>query len=577
MDVEDDEEMDVDDDDGMDDPEVIHPYEEDDPLNRPPPDFDSEPEAVAAPVGRSTLQLLPPICRFSGTFYVGEGSSATDFTIDHCKVSTHEPLGKNMDALHSKVKTLTKQMKDRSDTEFWMLRKFDKSDLRMNSFDDDLSELDSALREDILCCSKMEQLVTDLSRQIQELKKEDAQVENKESREMLNTAQERAEYHCDNAKYYRHHLARVPYDPAADPAMCACLDDPYVMAQDAATVPTRDDDDLVTPEDPQPSEPRGSPRDPHFLCVAKAVATDRAARGDAGEAGGQGGAPPARECSFASYMKCNPTSFHGNEEAVELCRWFEKTKSVFSISECAERNKVANGKSWTELKTLIKEEFCPAEEIQRMESELWNLRVKYYNITAYTQHFNELILLCLEMVPTEKKKIEAYICGLSKNVKGETTSSKLVTLNEAVRMAHTLMEQNKHNNNQGNYRDNNRHHQYKNQRQGNARAMTTAQNERVDQGGPAPNCNRCGVCHFSYCPPKCNKCGKIGHKAKDCKGKAAATRANTQPIKACYECGDKGHTLYRCPKRNNQLGGNAQGRAYVIREAEHNQGPNVMT
>ncbi|GKG42558.1 hypothetical protein Tco_0476856, partial [Tanacetum coccineum] len=52
--------------------------------------------------------------------------------------------------------------------------------------------------------------------------------------------------------------------------------------------------------------------------VAKAVAVDRAARGDAGEAGGQGGAPPSRECSFASYMKCNPTSFHGNEEAVEL-------------------------------------------------------------------------------------------------------------------------------------------------------------------------------------------------------------------------------------------------------------------
>ncbi|GJV73894.1 hypothetical protein Tco_1493889, partial [Tanacetum coccineum] len=37
------------------DPKIINPYEEADPLNRPPPDSDSEPEVVADPVGRSTL------------------------------------------------------------------------------------------------------------------------------------------------------------------------------------------------------------------------------------------------------------------------------------------------------------------------------------------------------------------------------------------------------------------------------------------------------------------------------------------------------------------------------------------
>ncbi|GJY44135.1 hypothetical protein Tco_0432348 [Tanacetum coccineum] len=42
------------------------------------------------------------------------------------------------------------------------------------------------------------------------------------------------------------------------------------------------------------------------------------------------------------------------------------------------------------------------------------------------------------MVPSEKKKVEAYLRGLPENIKGETTS---VVLNEAVRMAHTLMEQ----------------------------------------------------------------------------------------------------------------------------------------
>ncbi|GKE73355.1 putative reverse transcriptase domain-containing protein [Tanacetum coccineum] len=38
-------------------------------------------------------------------------------------------------------------------------------------------------------------------------------------------------------------------------------------------------------------------------------------------------------------MKCNHAVFHGVEGAVELRRWFEKTKSVFEISECAEGKK----------------------------------------------------------------------------------------------------------------------------------------------------------------------------------------------------------------------------------------------
>ncbi|GJT77390.1 hypothetical protein Tco_1044115 [Tanacetum coccineum] len=85
--------------------------------------------------------------------------------------------------------------------------------------------------------------------------------------------------------------------------------------------------------------------------VAAAIAQDRATRSNTsgaggskgntdGNAGGQGGAPPARECTFTSFMKCNPTTFHGNEGAIELCKWFEKTESVFGISECAKRNKI---------------------------------------------------------------------------------------------------------------------------------------------------------------------------------------------------------------------------------------------
>ncbi|GJV93940.1 putative reverse transcriptase domain-containing protein [Tanacetum coccineum] len=189
--------------------------------------------------------------------------------------------------------------------------------------------------------------------------------------------------------------------------------------------------------------------------------------GNANEAGGQGEAPAARECTFSGFMKCNPTVFHGHEGAVELSRWFEKTEMVFGISECTEARKVkfaaatlqgraltwwnsqvamlgleaANQIGWTEMKRIMTEEFCPVEEVQRMEHELWNLKVKEFDITAYTKRFHELVHLCPEMVPSERKKIEAYIRGLTDNIKGTVIGSKPISLNEAVRMAHALMEQ----------------------------------------------------------------------------------------------------------------------------------------
>ncbi|GKF39292.1 hypothetical protein Tco_0119353, partial [Tanacetum coccineum] len=55
--------------------------------------------------------------------------------------------------------------------------------------------------------------------------------------------------------------------------------------------------------------------------------------------------------------------------------------------------------------------------------------------------FNELALMCPRMVELERVKVDAYIQGLTDNIKGEVTSSKPANLNEALCMAHKLMEQ----------------------------------------------------------------------------------------------------------------------------------------
>ncbi|GJV23397.1 putative reverse transcriptase domain-containing protein [Tanacetum coccineum] len=85
--------------------------------------------------------------------------------------------------------------------------------------------------------------------------------------------------------------------------------------------------------------------------------------------------------------------------------------------------------------------YCPRNKVKQMENELWNLKVKGTNLTAYNQRFQELILLCPEMVPNADRLLERYIEGLPLNIKGNVTSSKLVDLHEAIEMAQGLMYQ----------------------------------------------------------------------------------------------------------------------------------------
>ncbi|GKG45115.1 hypothetical protein Tco_0495193, partial [Tanacetum coccineum] len=67
------------------------------------------------------------------------------------------------------------------------------------------------------------------------------------------------------------------------------------------------------------------------------------ARNDARGSGpvrGQDVTPAIRKSTFVGFINCNPTAFHDTKGAVKLRRSFEKTESVFGISECAEGKKV---------------------------------------------------------------------------------------------------------------------------------------------------------------------------------------------------------------------------------------------
>ncbi|GJZ22721.1 putative reverse transcriptase domain-containing protein [Tanacetum coccineum] len=66
----------------------------------------------------------------------------------------------------------------------------------------------------------------------------------------------------------------------------------------------------------------------------------------------------------------------------------------------------------------------------------------------------------------------------------------------------------------------------------------------------------------------------VGHLSKNCRNKKPATGSNQLPVTViCHACGEKGHYTNQCRKTNI----NAQGRAYMLRDKNAQQDPNVVT
>ncbi|GJR31353.1 putative reverse transcriptase domain-containing protein [Tanacetum coccineum] len=175
----------------------------------------------------------------------------------------------------------------------------------------------------------------------------------------------------------------------------------------------------------------------------------------------------------------------------------------------------ANHIPWTEFKMTMTMKYCPATEIKRIEQELWSLTLKGDDIEEYNNRFHELALMCPELMPTEKKKIEK---GKATRI-GESNKRKWVD--------HQRNTNNNNPNNKNNNRIRNNYHQQQNRSQETARAYAAAPAESRGYAGNLPR------------------------------------------------CGEKGHYKDKCPKGRNQQNEGAHGRAYVVVENPQ-QKPNVV-
>ncbi|GJU53394.1 reverse transcriptase domain-containing protein [Tanacetum coccineum] len=157
-----------------------------------------------------------------------------------------------------------------------------------------------------------------------------------------------------------------------------------------------------------------------------------------------------KTCNYKELCAVMHKNFRGTKDAVGLTRWFEKLESQFGISNVAEGDKVkfasstlldsvltwwnvyvrsvtldtAHATPWSDFKAMFIRKYCPRNEVKQMENELWNLKVKGINLTTYNQRFQELILLCPEVVPNADRLLERYIKGLPLSIKGENSGDK---------------------------------------------------------------------------------------------------------------------------------------------------------
>ncbi|GKB33879.1 putative reverse transcriptase domain-containing protein [Tanacetum coccineum] len=325
--------------------------------------------------------------------------------------------------------------------------------------------------------------------------------------------------------------------------------------------------------------------------------TNNVNNANGGNCGGGNGNGGNNGCTFKAFQSCNPKEYDGKGGAIMLTCWIEKMENMIDNSGCAENQKAAMAMSWNDFKALMVEEFCPSNEMEKLESEFWNHKMLGANHAAYTDRFHELAKLVPYLVTPESSRIKRYIAGLAPEIRGMLRATQPTTIQNVILRARILTDEvvrcgtltkgsdmrkgvEESGKTGGSWKDN------KNAKMGTrfvAKAPT--RNEAVSSN---PKCSKC----FTYHPLNgfcrlCFNCQKPGHFIKDYRAPIRqavpvnAVRMNNNP-RVCYECGSPDHFRNNCPKmyqgsgqpsnqlalkgsRNNRSNGNqVSGRAYNV-------------
>ncbi|XP_035845512.1 putative uncharacterized protein DDB_G0272516 [Helianthus annuus] len=220
-------------------------------------------------------------------------------------------------------------------------------------------------------------------------------------------------------------------------------------------------------------------------------------------------------------------------------------------------------------------------------------------IEAYVKRSYELADMCPNLSRPMSRRIELFVKGLPSHVKSLVTAAHLNDLTQIVRLTHKIVDQEVESNSlpprvsatttaptaTASANDNKRKWDdydkassagQTQKRPDNSSNRSSSQSFPVNQGqgssqsqgsyaGKKPRCNKCGYHHFGQCGRTCNRCGKAGHEAKDCRAPQPRHQQQQNQLNQNQDNNNQGN--------GNNNGGNnddngARGRVFVIGQGE---------
>ncbi|GKC05277.1 putative reverse transcriptase domain-containing protein, partial [Tanacetum coccineum] len=281
---------------------------------------------------------------------------------------------------------------------------------------------------------------------------------------------------------------------------------------------------------------------------------NNANNGNGGNGGGGNGNGGNNGCTFKAFQSCNPKEYDGKGGAI----------------------------------ALLVEEFCPSNEMEKLENEFWNHKMVGANHVAYTDRFHELAKLVSHLVTPESSRIKRYIAGLAPEIRGMLRATQPTTIQNAMPRAgiltgeavsySTLTKGNdkrkvvEESSKSGrSWKDN------KKAKVGTGFVPTTP--PRNESASSNPKCSRCNTHHPANEPCNvCFNCQKPGHFARNCwapirqVAPVNAIRMGNNP-RVCYKCRSPDHFSNTCPKINRAPG---QAGNQLALEANRNNRSNVL-
>nr|GEU33490.1 hypothetical protein [Tanacetum cinerariifolium] len=113
-----------------------------------------------------------------------------------------------------------------------------------------------------------------------------------------------------------------------------------------------------------------------------------------------------RGCTYKEFLACNPKEYDGKGGVIVYTRWIEKIESIRTLGR-----EVVVGMSWDNFKVFMREKFCPSNEMQKLETKLWNHVMVGAGHAAYTDRFHELARDVPRNVnPVNARNLDARAC-----------------------------------------------------------------------------------------------------------------------------------------------------------------------